>query len=66
MIEILALDTLTGEVGERILNPETNDYLVLPTGRRYLDGITTYGNGTVVLTLKLAPAEAGESDDAPG
>lgn len=42
-------DVDTGESESTVI---LNDYLLVCDGNRYLDGVATYSNGTVVLTIK--------------
>lgn len=40
-----------------------DDYVVVCDGDRYVDGMQIYGNGTVVVTLKLGRAAGVEGTD---
>lgn len=50
-IQVTTTDTETGETETQEVPP--NGYVVVVTGRRYVDGYAAYKNGTVVITTKL-------------
>lgn len=52
-VEITVRDLVTGDVETKTV--ADNDWFLLTTGNRCLDGIQSYGNGTVVVTIKHAP-----------
>jgi len=50
-VKVTVTDPESGEVlGERVIE---NDYMVITAGNRYLDGVSAYGNGTAVCTIKV-------------
>jgi hypothetical protein len=51
-IKVTVLDHQNGDIGEREIEP--GDYCIVVADPLYLAGIQKHGNGTIVLTLKLA------------
>lgn len=52
-IKVTCTDLLTGDTDERVI--EINDYMVIPTGDRYIDSTQVLDNGTHVVTIKRRP-----------
>lgn len=49
-VQVTARDVATGESG--VKDVPLHDYFVLTTGDCHVDQVTSYSNGTVVLTIK--------------
>lgn len=41
------------ETGQREVKEITDDVVVITAGRHFVDGITAYGNGTKIYTVKV-------------
>lgn len=49
-IRVTVVDTESGETESREI---TDDVIVVTAGRHYIDGISSYANGTKVYTIKV-------------
>lgn len=50
-ITVTVLDT--EDDSTETIGAEQDGYVLVTVGKRYLDGIQTFKNGTIILTLKL-------------
>lgn len=58
MIRVTVTDTESGETGTHELS--ANGYVVICSGRAYVDNEQVYGNGTRVVTIKRRPVPSNE------
>ena len=52
-VEVTEFDSEGMVTGGTITRDLIDDWAIICDGRRYVDGVQVYGNGTVQLTLKL-------------